>query len=533
MSEIAYDHCRHTAFLSYAHADNAGNWIDIFEQDLSDRLEAALKRTVREYKSLHLSQKNGPITGSLPAQLRERVQQSFALILLVRANYLESEWCLQELEYFRQAQRAHFPRRLYVVALGFRAIQELVARPKWAELGLKDYLWIPAYRNDHPDHRELPIEQYFKVNDRAVQQDRYSLLLDKLTAEIKSEIEAAQTQPRGTRAAMPADLPSPEAQAVPHPTPPPQRRKIVFGAVLDAPLAAWSTHLQSELLAQDSIHGLELENIPATDLDAHEDGDTALLERMAGADSLVLPFNRARLRQPVGGHLQMQADAWLQAHARRNPPPPIHWLNACDAVAPDIEANAPSQREFIAQKRRISIDADGLRQLLLPRDSKPRDTVNILIESNNLHADDWIPLGQRIHEIWKDVVQQQAVKPPLELQYLSMSLDDASDGLERDDLASYDAVILLWGNKPKKSVYDQVKKLSHRVMHDRGVPMGRVAMLIPPQDAEGPVPANGWNVVRFRRAADNDGYREADEHEHTSLHRFLVGVLKRHLGGLK
>ena len=94
-----YADCTYGAFISYAHADDRSNfsWISHFRKELQSKLSGDLARTPGGAKPFHLSQDNGPIRGDLGDELRSRVEESFALIVIAGHNYLDSEWCLKEL----------------------------------------------------------------------------------------------------------------------------------------------------------------------------------------------------------------------------------------------------------------------------------------------------------------------------------------------------------------------------------------------------------------------------------------------------
>ena len=79
---------------------------------------------------MHLSGRNGPLYGSLPDALLNNVADSYAMIIVVFNAYTKSDWCLQELEYFKQTFGVEGLRqRLYVVALSKSAMDDIVARP--------------------------------------------------------------------------------------------------------------------------------------------------------------------------------------------------------------------------------------------------------------------------------------------------------------------------------------------------------------------------------------------------------------------
>src|SRR5215471_1177833 len=95
-----YVDCKYSLFVSYAHADDASNnnWVSALEKAVWRRLEKLDKSVLR--KGLHLSKVNGPEAGRLEAALRERVKESFAMLIVVGSQYVDSGWCEKELELF-------------------------------------------------------------------------------------------------------------------------------------------------------------------------------------------------------------------------------------------------------------------------------------------------------------------------------------------------------------------------------------------------------------------------------------------------
>ncbi len=130
--------CRYSAFISYSHAaDEAhGGWVSQFHEELYTTLKGRLRRDVGgAVPPMHLSGDNGPVAGSLSRELERNIADSFAMIIVVDENYLDSSWCLKELEYFRTLfGEQGFEERLYVVAMSEPAMSQLAAKPDWVRL---------------------------------------------------------------------------------------------------------------------------------------------------------------------------------------------------------------------------------------------------------------------------------------------------------------------------------------------------------------------------------------------------------------
>lgn len=195
----------YSAFISYATQDDSGrnSWVSCF----ADELNLALPGRVRGLglrdvlvPDAHLSGDKPLIAGSLSEQLRANVADSFSMFLFVHDNYNLSDWCLKELEYFKERFEAEgFRTRLYVIAMSAAAIDELTSRPSWKTLcPFEDQLWLRFFRNDAKDS---PLEIYLAQgrNKRTVVAsdfwDEFNPLLDDLARKIRDESRRAPRAP--------------------------------------------------------------------------------------------------------------------------------------------------------------------------------------------------------------------------------------------------------------------------------------------------------------------------------------------------
>ena len=149
----------YSVFMSYAHADDQawGYWITNFNIELNLMLPPRLRGI--DVPKTHLSGVNGPITGPLNEELYRNVKASFAMILFVHDAYLDSEWCLKELDYFKELFGEHgFRDRFFVIALSKRAITKLTAGEAWQRICPFDHqVWMPFYDEDAPS---IPMDIY-------------------------------------------------------------------------------------------------------------------------------------------------------------------------------------------------------------------------------------------------------------------------------------------------------------------------------------------------------------------------------------
>jgi len=150
--------------------------------------------------------------------------------------------------------------------------------------------------------------------------------------------------------------------------------------------------------------------------------------------------------------------------------------------------------------------------------------VRIYIESNRNERTLWEPLGEQIRRKWDEVSRHLAPErvPPLTLRPRGLPVDQIDSFPNLDDA---DGVVLLWGKKTSEALVAQINKVENKMAPGRDAAPGIVAYLMPPQQSTEPVPAWGWQVLRFD-ARDEEAIDVVDE-ERDDLKRFLTKVLQR------
>ena len=534
--------CKYSAFISYAHADDVAwfNWVSHFRYEL-DRGLSALLRGLRLPPS-HLSSENGPIGGVLSEKLRQAVDDSFAMIIVVHDSYAQSEWCLRELEYFKNLFGEQGLReRLYVVALSESAMLGVSGGTAWQQLlPGGEQVWIPFF---DPAERNRPIDIYMGPGlvAPAFREPFVRLrgdLADKLRVTASSTAPGAARSDALVRLAPTASplgvqpaLTSKAAAAAATAGDPNAAPSVLFGFVtplcepaVRAALGTLSAAGQpASMLLQDAV------------FNDFADFDTA--------DRLVLAFDRSPLLMSgmaAGGHLQVQHDAWLR---RGRPADHLHWLDLSPEPAATDAALAagadPASRSgaaaYVAGLAVPVLDVRALVQHLhalratqpsaapaAPAASAPG--VRIYIESNHLEPDLWEPLGDQLRVKWEALSRElcTAGVAPLRLRTRNLQLEQLDEIPNLDDA---DGVILLWGRKTSDALVAQINKVENKLAPGRDAPPGIVAYLMPPQQATAPIPAWGWKVLRFDATdAENIDVLDAERDE---LKRFLRQVHER------
>jgi hypothetical protein len=514
--------CRYTAFVSYAHADDAAwfHWVTQFRNELERSLGALLRGV--KLPRFHLSGENGPVAGLLGDELKQRIDESFAMVIVVHDNYAQSDWCLKELEYFaaRFGQQG-FRERLYIVAMSEAAITTVTQHPTWRRLMPHgEQLWIPFYE---PGDTTRPLDIYLAPGLVA---PAFRQPFERLRSDFAAKLRRALQAPPATRP-LPDDDAAPPAGpgavdpystvplAGPAPTPASGGGSTVllgFGP----PPSAGAAQAAAQLLVQRGVAARVL----AQDIVFSDFAD------FAAATRLVLAVDDAPLMMTTlaaGGHLELQRDAWAR---QGRPADALLWLDLrADPHAPP----PPGSGAAWAASLGIAMLTPGqlADRLAAPPRAPPPPApsfVRIYIESNRHERTLWEPLGEQIRARWDALTQQLAPQrvPPLSLRARGLPVDQIDAFPTLDDA---DGVVLLWGRKTSEALVAQINKVENKMAPGRDAAPGIVAYLMPPQQASEPVPAWGWQVLRFR-AEDEHAIQVVDE-EGDELTRFLRKVFER------
>lgn len=496
MSARSYKDHKFAAFVSYAFKDNlaSAKWVDSFHEELYQVLQGMLDDVDGSARPLRMIRENDIVGGKLAGALLSTVSDSFALMVVVGGNYPRSEWCLNELLYFRQAHGdAAFNERVLIVALNQDAMDTLKGKKEWGALGLNDNVWLKAF--DELD-AGFPITPY--LDNGQPTRDFRSLLL-RIGRWLRELSE--KEPPRGDGA----------------------KPRVLVGAV--------NTELQPSAdalvhnLGQAVAHGMlaAAESISAAELLAAADDAEALKARMRGFDELLLPFNTGEplLGIVPGGHLAVQRNCWLEAHEGRDKVRNLRWIDYAD-----VPGARPAAKRHEAELELAR--ADAVKPTQLPYLAGDAAAVRILIESNPEERDEWKGLAPRIENVWGKLVASLQTKPPLQVSFGELRIDGSADPAE---IAAADAVLLLWGKKPPESVTAAVTTQGKRVTRFDGRSLGLVARLLPPfVDDPAAHSIGGWSVISFARNASPQGSEFVEVPEDSdSLEGFLNRVLRRRL----
>jgi hypothetical protein len=196
MNDQPFSNYRYSAFVSYSTDDDRAwnSWVSSFADELSLALAPRL-RGIR-LPPIHLSGDSPLIQGRLSEKLCANVKASFAMFIFVHENYINSEWCMRELEYFASVFGDDgFRERLYLIAMSKPAIEELAERKQWRELfPFDDLVWLEFFRHDKNDR---PIAIYpSNSRKRIVVADTFWDLFVEVREDLAQKIREADAKGR-------------------------------------------------------------------------------------------------------------------------------------------------------------------------------------------------------------------------------------------------------------------------------------------------------------------------------------------------
>jgi hypothetical protein len=199
-----------------------------------------------------------------------------------------------------------------------------------------------------------------------------------------------------------------------------------------------------------------------------------------------------------------------------------------------LRAAQAGQQLPIAVAAPVGGHAAGAGAAFTPAPPRPLEApvagdVRIYIESNRHELNLWQPLGEQIRRRWARLTAAATTAAPaaaaaLRLKARGLPVEQIDQFPCLDDA---DGVVLLWGRKTPDALVAQINKVENKMSPGRDAAPGVVAYLMPPQASADPVPAWGWQVLRFD--ARQQGEIDVVDDEDAELEQFLRRVLERRL----
>lgn len=483
--------CKYSAFISYASADDVDNynWISIFVRELFLQLKVKCRGLQEPFKY----KTNGIQNGLLDEKIRETIAESFLMIVFVHEAYAASEACMQELrEFVTLFGDAGLKNRLFIVAMGKRWALQLGQLEPWKSLIPASQVWANF---TNPESEDMPLAIY--VAGATIVDEPFKVPFNPFREAVLECFKEGN---------QPANLPVSQQHS--YGENPAAARTMLFGAArpeLDAAV--------KELAEVARARGEQVQICTESDLLRGP-------KYLKSGQRLILVFNDGELLMPErdGGHLGYQLSEWLKLGKSADD---VIWLYLQDVRPPADEIAAGPQAEYLKGRRAQSVSE--LPQIQLPEVAQPApDSVLIYIESNIKEVRHWALLGEQIRRRWEVIARKKGVVPPMYFRKRGLPIDEIATFASLSDA---DGFVLLWGQKEGKSLVSQIREVEARTPGNDIAP-GIVAFLMPPQKLRtSPVPAWGWQVLRFKAEPLDD--IDVIQEEETELDSFLGKILAR------
>jgi hypothetical protein len=291
--------CKYSAYISYAVQDDidSNHWVTNFARELN----IALPSRLRGHAPLPI-QLAGCDTGSqyeLEASLRERLAESFCLVIVVYESYVFSQFCLRELEVFCELygeQKAL--ERVFIVAISRPAIEKLLRTPYWERISRgKDLEWLQFFMEDRQDR---PVEQYMDSGTGVVSSafwDPFVRLREVMVRLMRESLNRTLSNSSRTEQGVPEDEPLESVSIYIESN---RRERVLWKALGELLVERWE--LTVSALAPSWSPRLRSRGLPMDDLDqypAFADADgVVLLWGEKTADTLLAQINNVERKLP-------------------------------------------------------------------------------------------------------------------------------------------------------------------------------------------------------------------------------------------
>lgn len=375
---------QYDVFFSYAHSDNEfhNQWISDFEEYLVIKVRAALERKaddkIADLFKVCRDETNFPQSGSVEATIDTKVRHSQILFIFLGEKYVKSEWCLSELNIFREeigGVSKEALDHLYLIVLDSKLCISSQDRATPDKLPPQcEKLWNNLYNILDKSFRKenflrsgslLPV---FQTRDPPHAHTDFHQVCLPLVDELANKLT-------DYRKKFHSENPVTKDEN--------STSQIVIGAVPKR-LETVRSELK-QALNDNTVHLIDKNQL-------HPQHHKEVRERLKYASSLVLPFDRFepiwghRTEDPSGGHLALQKQLLEKCHSGKAPnsDTQILWWEPqiCEPTnAPTISEHHKKFIEEIPAERIMRCRAEELAKKLRASDQiKPLVRSDVWIE---------------------------------------------------------------------------------------------------------------------------------------------------------
>ena len=500
MGIIAKD--QHDVFFSYATLDNdlQSNWVKDFRDDLRKRVLLELKSG--PYQDIDLDQidffiddKGIPANGGLVDELIEAIKRSNFLFMFVGDNYLRSDYCSKELEWF-SGRFASIERQalnhMFMLMLTRSAV-------KGASVGRLGEIKSKAkYESVFDEETGSPIERLLPTDGgkRLAFNPTYTDLVSKIARTLVQRI-----LDKGV------DLPTAPATG---------ETVIAFGAVTRS-LKEYRTALAGEIAQTLGVKTdlLELDDLASPPEEIHA--------RLKQAKFFVQLVDRSPIgilggSQP-GGFLAEQ-EKLVRADL------PFLWVeprDKADAAVKEADAKHLAYLDQVSAAALKLSQAEFVQELakrLRVGNGRGADSsvrfAKIILEHSESDEEQMSQVRRIVSAAWSDVTKANG----LQLRFSAADWDQMKEAPEL--LQTCHGIVVVDRSKPLKTLYVQMDDIEDELAR-RNYELGRRTFVLPPKSS--PTIMN-WPTILFKEQDNNPDLVVVTQEK---LHQFLGDVMNRAL----
>ncbi len=518
MKSYTDPNCEYSLFISYAHGDNKANddWVLTLKNAIYARYSNMKKDIPR--KEIHFSEENGPESGTLGFELEERVQKSFAMLLVVGKMYTESDWCEKELAIFSKFFPNGNKTRLYIAVMGKTYLMSSEKGTRWQEIVAPDQIFTEMYRDQYTNK---PIEHRLASGGLPPDfRDAAYQIADRLITVIEADWELSKVISN-----VPAMDASGVRQVLWVPKSNPKKPMCV---AIGPHTKSFDTRgiQQPMVLLQQALEaaGAEVVVLDRDLLSSYDPMDGTPLRPMLGdADVLVVPLLDERPLRPdlPGGHTSILTKEWA---ALKKPQKSLVWYRPPFNDVPPGDAADTHHLDAFKQLAPVCTTPQALVNLLFGAGAS--DVIRVYIEK-----DDLVPmysLGELLVKAWAEFRKTTGENlPNLKFDAIRISqLEKILDDVPRDVAA----IVLLHrkGQISRTSLRAREKIIEESFPKSSPFYPGLVALVFsPPKPTSDPKPDHSWGDVTLYRS-ENDLDLELDLNSQAWLEHFLRNMWQQY-----
>jgi hypothetical protein len=491
---------QHDVFFSYATLDNdlQDNWVKNFREALKSRVLLELKAMPdfkeidRDQLDFFIDDKGLPANGGLVDELIDAIKQSNFLFLFVGENYLRSDYCAKELEWFssrfssieRQALD-----RMFMLMLTRSAVRG-ASEGKLGEIKSK-----LKYDIAFDEETGIPIRQLLPTADgRLARNPVYDGLVAKFA---KTMVQRMLDK----LAAPPAPVPSGEVV-------------VAFGAVTRS-LKDYRAALAKEI---EQTPGIKVDLLELDDLAGTPD---ELKDRLRPAKVFVQLVDKSPIgvlggSQP-GGFLALQAQL---AH----PDLQTLWLEPRDKPDVSVKETDPNHLAYLAKVLAAALKltrAEFVRDLAKRLNGGGNRTdgsvrvAKIMIEHSVGDQDQVSHVRDIVDAAWSNVA-----KNGMQLRFKAADWDQMKDAPEL--LQTFHGIVVVDRSKPLKTLFVQMDDIEDELAK-RNCELEHSTFVLPPKSSP---TVMSWPTIVFKEQGDNPDLVVVTQEK---LRKFLSSVMEKAL----